>query len=150
MCSYFGKGFKMLNWCRYLERVLKCLTDIDLLLIAGDRLWFGATQRLFLPKPVQLVRLTCCYCCSYILCLGVSTCRKRFHETMKSKTYFIQLSELGISCMSDDNFNTIGLYFSNEAISVVKILRVCRVLRPLRAINRAKGLKVTNSCMCEA
>jgi len=27
-------------------------------------------------------------------------------------------------------------------MSVVKILRVCRVLRPLRAINRAKGLKV--------
>ena len=34
------------------------------------------------------------------------------------------------------------VYFSNEAISVVKILRVLRVLRPLRAINRAKGLKV--------
>ena len=31
---------------------------------------------------------------------------------------------------------------SNSQFSAVKILRVCRVLRPLRAINRAKGLKV--------
>jgi len=34
----------------------------------------------------------------------------------------------------------------SDAVNVVKILRVARVLRPLRAINRAKGLKVTTSC----
>lgn len=32
---------------------------------------------------------------------------------------------------------------SSDKISAVKILRVFRVLRPLRAINRAKGLKVS-------
>lgn len=35
---------------------------------------------------------------------------------------------------------------SSEKISFVKILRVFRVLRPLRAINRAKGLKVSMQC----
>jgi hypothetical protein len=38
--------------------------------------------------------------------------------------------------------NRRAFFFSAGAISTVKILRVCRVLRPLRAINRAKGLKV--------
>ncbi len=47
--------------------------------------------------------------------------------------------------------NASGLFLcSNEAISVVKILRVCRVLRPLRAINRAKGLKVRRAVHLDA
>lgn len=42
----------------------------------------------------------------------------------------------------------LSLLYSNSQFSAVKILRVCRVLRPLRAINRAKGLKVWSSGMC--
>lgn len=35
------------------------------------------------------------------------------------------------------------LYRPTQNIGFIKILRVFRVLRPLRAINRAKGLKVS-------
>uniref|UniRef100_A0A1A9WJ53 Ion transport domain-containing protein n=1 Tax=Glossina brevipalpis TaxID=37001 RepID=A0A1A9WJ53_9MUSC len=48
------------------------------------------------------------------------------------------LLDLLIVCVS-----LVSIGFSSNAISVVKILRLLRVLGPLRAISRAKGLKIS-------
>ncbi|KAF6775427.1 hypothetical protein AHF37_04395 [Paragonimus kellicotti] len=71
--------------------------------------------------------------------------------TLKIISYGLVLHK-GAFCRSANNMldfmvvltSIISYPIDIDTISVVKILRVSRVLRPLRAINRAKGLKVSH------